>query len=286
MNCSNQTEAKAKDPRGETHFGKGWISALTLLGFLIGLPACGPGEGLKGRKAKLMVFAAASLTDVLSEVGQIYEKQSGVDLGFNFAGSNVLAQQIMASQKADVFVSANEEWMDAVEETSRIVAGSRRLLLSNTLAIIAHSSSPWEMVSATDLCRSDFRFLSLGDPEAVPSGRYAKWWLQTLSCDDRTLWETVADRISPAPDVRSVVGQVEAIAGVVGIVYRTDYSVAQDRVKLLHTVSMDDGPPIRYSVASLRKATHAEVAESFLEFLHSGTAGIIFENHGFIVMRD
>ena len=264
--------------------GKGSTRALGLVGLLMVFWACVPGE--MSEKAELMVFAAASLTDALNEVGGIYERQSKVDLVFNFAGSNVLAQQIRASSRAGVFVSADEEWMNRVERAGHIEAGTRRSLLSNTLAVIAHPRASWEMDNGIDLCRLDFRFLALGDPEAVPAGRYAKQWLQNLSCDGRTLWETVSERVSPAPDVRAVLGQVEAIAGVIGIVYRTDYLVARDRAKLLHAVSVEDGPPIRYVVARLQQGTHAEVAKLFFEFLHSNVARAIFEKHGFETMWD
>ena len=260
-----------------------WVSSLA--GCLIAFWACSPREVSHAEKAELMVFAAASLADVLHEVGVIYERQSGVCLVFNFAGSNVLAQQIIASSKADVFVSADEEWMDAVERAGRLEAGTRQSLLVNALAVIAHLGASWEMDDGTDLCQMDFRFVALGDPEAVPAGRYAKQWLQNLLCDGRTLWETVSDRVSPAPDVRAVLGQVE-VTGVVGIVYRTDYLVARDRVKLLYMVSVEDGPPIRYAVARLQQATHAEVAKSFLEFLHSDVSRAIFEKHGFEPIRE
>jgi molybdate transport system substrate-binding protein len=255
-----------------------------LLGWTLSGFACGP-AGPKAPQPELLVFAAASLSDVLGEVGNVYQNQVEVDLLFNFNGSNVLAQQILVSPKADVFVSANEEWMNVVEQAGRIEAGTRRRLLSNALVIVAPSGSSREMKVATDLCRLDFRLLALGHPEAVPAGRYAKQWLESLSCQDRSLWETVAERISPAPDVRAVLGQVEAVEGVLGIVYQTDYEVARDRVKLLYRVSPDEGPSIRYAVARLQGTPHPQMAESFLDFLYSDAARTIFKNHGFLPLR-
>lgn len=256
-----------------------------LVGLILSGSTCGP-RTPEANQPELLVFAAASLSDVLLEIGAVDPHQSATDLAFNFAGSNILAQQILASPKPDVFISANEEWMDLIEQAGRIEAGTRRPLLSNRLVIIAPSSSSWEMDAAADLCRLDFRFLALGHPEAVPAGRYAKQWLETIACQNRSLWETVADRISPAPDVRAVVGQVEATPGVLGIVYQTDYAMARDRVQLLYEVSADHGPPIRYVVSRLHNTKDPQAAKSFVEFLFSDTAGTLFEKHGFLLLRD
>ncbi|MEE8348320.1 MAG: molybdate ABC transporter substrate-binding protein, partial [Acidobacteriota bacterium] len=215
-----------------------------MLGLIFSGSACRP-RSLETHPPELLVFAATSLSDVLGEIGGVFQSRVEVDLIFNFNGSNVLAHQILASPKADVFVSADEDWMNVVQQADRVEAGTRRSLLSNQLAIIGHAGSSREIRLATDLCRLDFRLLALGDPEAVPAGRYAKQWLQIWACQDRGLWETVAGRISPAPNVRAVIGQVEAADEILGIVYQTDFAAARDRVQLLYSVPSDDGPPIR-----------------------------------------
>ena len=261
------------------------LACTFLVGWILSGSACGT-RTPEAQPPELLVFAAASLSDVLGEIGNVYENQVEVNLVFNFNGSNVLAQQILASPKADVFVSANQEWMNVVEQAGRLEAGTRRALLSNALVIIAPSGSLWKMDAATDLCRLDFRLLALGQPDAVPAGRYAKQWLETHSCQDQSLWEIVAGRISPAPDVRAVLGQVEVNEGVLGIVYQTDYALAQDRVQLLYRVSAEVGPPIRYAVSRLQGTPHGQLAESFLEFLFSDAARTIFERHGFLPLRD
>ena len=248
--------------------------------------ACLPVETPEPKEGELIVFAAVSLSDVLQEVGRVYQRQLGVNLVFNFAGSNLLAQQILASSTADVFLSADEEWMNVLDRAGRVQSETRHALLSNTLVVIAPKGSPWEVKAATDLCGLDFRFLSLGNPEYVPAGRYARKWLQTLSCDGLTLWEVVSGRLSPAPDVRAVLGQVEAVAGGIGIVYQTDYAVARDRVKLLHAVPALEGPPIRYWLSQLSEAPHPEAAASFLEFLYSDISQAIFKKQGFVIMAD
>ena len=263
---------------------KGALICTVVLGWILIGSAC-RSRALEAAQPELLIFAAASLTDVLSEIGDLYQNQFEVGLVFNFNGSGVLAQQILASSKADVFMSANQEWMDVIEQAGRIEAAARRPLLSNRLVIIADAGSSWEMGAATDLCRLDFRFLALGNPEAVPAGRYAKGWLETLSCQDRSLWKAVANRVSPAPDVRAVVGQVEAAERVLGMVYQTDYLAAQDRVQRLYTVSADQGPPIRYAVSRLTHTPHPQEAESLIEFLFSGSARTLFEKHGFLPLE-
>ena len=256
------------------------------MAFLSAASACGPVKTPEPKEGELTVFAAASLSDVLQEVGRVYQRRLGVDLVFNFAGSNLLAQQILTSSSADVFLSADEEWMNVLDRAGRVQSETRRALLSNTLAVIAHAGSPWEVKIATDLCGLDFRFLSLGNPEYVPAGRYAREWLQTLSCDGRSLWDVSAGRLSPAPDVRAVLGQVEAVAGVIGIVYQTDYAVARDHVELLHAIPASEGPTIRYWVSQMSEAPHPKAALFFLEFLYSDISEAIFKKQGFVFVAD
>ncbi len=257
-----------------------------LIGWTFGGSACGPAATTRSGPSELLVFAAASLADVLGEVGKAFEKQSTADLVLNLNGSNVLVQQILATSKGDVFMSADQEWMDVVERAGHVEAGTRRPFLSNSLSVIAPLGSSWEVDAPADLCRLNFRFLVLGDPEAVPAGRYARQWLQTLACQDRSLWETVAERVSPAPDVRAALGQVEAAEGVLGIVYQSDYAAARDRVRLLYAVSADQGPPVRYAVARLQGSSEPLAAQSFLEFLFSDAARTLFERHGFLLVED
>ena len=231
----------------------------------------------------LMVFAAASLSDVLPEVGTIYENQSKEDLVFNFAGTNLLAQQILASSKADIFVSANEKWMDTVERAGQIEHGTRKTLFSNTLVLVAQYGSTWTVNEATNLCELDFQLLALGNPDAVPAGHYAKQWLETVPCRNRNLWKTIAGRISPTPNVRAVIGQIEATDKILGIVYQTDYIAAKDRIQIIYTIPANEGPPISYTIAQLQNTKNPKIAKSFIKFLFSDTAQIIFKKHGFLL---
>ena len=235
----------------------------------------------RSKPNEVVIYAAASLSDVMTEVGEQYEDSTGVNVVFNFAGSNMLARQIVAANGADLFLSANEEWMDYVQENQRIIPESRVSLLSNSLVVIANRSEDIIVEEPEDLCTINIRFLALGNPDAVPAGRYAREWLRTISCGDQNAWELLESRVSPAPDVRAAMGLVESAADIVGIVYRTDAAMSE-RVKVLHQVPKNQGPDISYSLARLKKAPNPHQAEKFLEYLQGAAATQLFEQFGFI----
>ncbi len=254
----------------------GWVIALVFLGQL---SACAGDE-----EKQLLVFAAASLQDVLTELEEPFEAVSGADLRFNFAGSNTLALQLEASGRGDVFLSADEEWMDFVERSGRLEPQTRRTILSNRLVVIANYSSPFEISRLDDLADLPFRFLALGDPRAVPAGRYGRQLLEKIPVDLRgegtSLWAQLRDRVVPCPDVRAALAWVEAEPEAVGIVYRSD-AVSNERVKVLYEVSAAEGPEIRYSGAVIRGSSKAASAREFLEFLGFEAAKENFFEHGF-----
>lgn len=229
------------------------------------------------------VFAAASLRDVVYEVGSAFSLQQapGYRVHFNIAGSNVLAQQIMASSQADVFLSANEKWIRHVESAGRLIDGSRRPMLSNRLVVVANTATTWKMSRATDLGGLPFKHLSIGNPDAVPAGIYAKKFLEKTPHNGETLWSTLADRAAPALDVRSALALVEADPSVVGIVYRTD-AMASKGVRILFEIPEGAIPPIRYFAARVHRPGATTSAEQFFDFLFSPAAHEIFAKHGFI----
>lgn len=256
-----------------------WSAALLVLV----CAACGGGASQESDR-ELLVFAAASLQDVLVEVGESFEAASGVRLVFNFAGSNVLAQQIRATGGADVFLSADTEWLDWLESAGRLIAGSRRELLSNQLVVVASSRSSFELDSLADLASLDFEHLSMADPDAVPAGRYARACLEQQQAGGRSLWQRVSGRVVPSPNVRAALALVEAQPASLGIVYRTD-ALRSSRVRVLLAVDGGFEPPIRYGIARLSDASSSiEHAEALLAFLGSESARILFERHGFIVL--
>lgn len=250
-----------------------------LLGILCLLPVMMSGCADDRREEEeVIVYAAASLRDVMQELSGPF-RESGVKVVFNFAGSNVLAQQIEAAPAADVFLSADEQWMDHLQEAGRIVPESRRIFASNRLVIVAHRDSRLHLQDPAQLADLDFRHLSLADPEAVPAGRYARQYLRSLVRGE-ALWELLKARVAPAPDVRAALALVEADPEIVGIVYRTDAACSK-RVKVLYQVPEEKGPDIRYSAALVKNAPHRRQGERFLEFLSGPQARRILQSAGF-----
>jgi molybdate transport system substrate-binding protein len=193
----------------------------------------------------------------------------------------MLAQQIVASSQADIFLSANERWMDHVEKAGRLIAGTRKPVLSNRLVIVAHAATDWQMDEGADLAAIEFEHLSLADPEAVPAGIYAKAFLQRTPYGDETLWDVLSPKVAPALDVRAALALVDADPAVIGIVYRTD-ARASGHVRILFEIPDSQVPPITYSAARVYRPDAPATAERFFDFLFSREAQAIFVQHGFV----
>lgn len=264
------------------------LAASTAL--LLALAACGGGSGdaeqagagagkQAGQNGEVMVFAAASLREAMEELGAGFQRESGVRATYNFAGSNDLAHQIVATRGADLFLSASKAWMDTVQNAGRTEEGSRRDLLSNTLVVVASTRDTSTVAEPCALASHPFRNLALGDPEAVPAGTYARTWMQSVQCDGKALWDAVRERVAPAPDVRAALGLVLADPRVIGIVYKTDQLAFADRTRVLHEVQ--GGPPIRYTLARLREGGDDGATRRFYDYLTTPAAAEVFRRHGF-----
>jgi molybdate transport system substrate-binding protein len=225
----------------------------------------------------VVVFAAASLTDVLEEVDAAFTAQSAIPVKASYAASSVLARQIEAGAPADVFFSADREWMDFLAQRGLIRASSRRDLLSNALVLIAPLDSTvhlkiapgFNLAGALGAGR-----LATGDPDSVPVGKYARAALTKLG-----VWQQVADRLVRADNTRVALEYVARGESPLGIVYQTD-AVAEKRVKVLGVFPEDTHPPITYPVA-LTTGAHRS-AERYLEFVSGDAARQIFERRGFV----
>jgi molybdate transport system substrate-binding protein len=247
----------------------------TILRLLTPLPLFALGLALPLRAATVTVFAAASLTDVLKEIGHDYEAKSGDKVAFNLAGSNVLARQIEQGARADIFLSADEAQMNAVAQAGLIDPATRADLLRNTLVIVAPADSPLANFIPPDLAKVDIQRIALADPKAVPAGIYAKQYLTNLG-----LWSKVEGKVVPTANVRAALAAVESGDVEAGIVYQTDASSTR-KVKVIYAVPLSDGPRITYPVA-LMKASDGADAKKFLAYLESPAARAIFQKYGFI----
>ena len=236
----------------------------------------------QNEKPELVLFVAASLTDVVQEIGGEFSKQYEAVLVYNFASSGALAQQLIASPRADIFLSASQKWMDAVEQNEVLKAGSRETILRNRLVVIANQDSAFEIAQPEALAEVPFHFLSIGAPDSVPVGRYAKEWLESIPlAEHEHLWEQVESRVSPATDARAALIQVIGRTDTIGIVYETDFNSRATLVKQLWTVPVEEGPNIEYSGAVIQSTSDPDLALEFLHFIGSPKVQEIFVKHGF-----
>jgi molybdate transport system substrate-binding protein len=245
------------------------------------------GRGLRGCRISCRwagfpgVFAAASLTDVLDELGRAFEARSGVPVKSSLAASSVLAKQIEAGAPADVFFSADLDWMDYLEQRHLLRPGSRRDVVTNRLVLIAPADSHMAVNIAPgfDLLGAlgPSGRLATGDPDSVPVGKYAHAALEKLG-----VWQRVSERLVRAENVRAALAFVARGEAPLGIVYRTD-ALAEKRVHIVDTFPQDTHPPITYPIALTTSSSPA--AGQFVEFVGSEAAKPVFRKFGFEPVR-
>ena len=220
-------------------------------------------------------WPAVSLADALGEIGSAWQAYSGQRAIFNFAASSDLARQIRAGAPADVFVSADEAQMDALERQGLVRAGERHDLLSNTLVVVVPEAQAARVASPRDL--AGLRAIALADPQAVPAGVYARAWLERIG-----LWDALAPHVVPTLHVRAALAAVESGNVQAAVVYRTDTARSR-HVRIAFEVPPQQGPPIRYPVAPLAASTRPS-APAFVAYLRSPAARAVFVRHGFVVL--
>lgn len=245
---------------------------MRLLSLLLLLGLAAP---IHARAEEVLVFAAASLTDALTEAGGAFQAKTGHTVRFSFGASSDLARQLQAGAPADVFFSADLARMDELEKAGLVLARDRKSLLSNQLVVIVPAASALKVASARDLL--GVKRLALADPAVVPAGVYARKWLEAEG-----VWEQLKANVIPTLDVRAARSAVETRAADAAIVYRTDAS-SSAKVRVALAVPKEKGPDIVYPVARLAKTKKAAAGELFA-FLCSPEAASIFSKHGFIVL--
>lgn len=216
-----------------------------------------------------VVLAASSLQEALEEIGEAWAEQGHAQPVFSFAASSALARQVGQGAPADIFISADEEWMDHLAARGLLRANSRRAVAGNTLVLVGSAGG-----AVRDLSQLGEERLALADPEAVPAGKYAK-----AALEHSGQWAGLADNVAAAENVRAALALVERGEAPLGIVYATD-ALASDRVEVLQEFPAASHPPIRYPAAVLDASRHAEV-DRFLAFLAAPEAARILQAHGF-----
>ncbi|MEY4763119.1 MAG: molybdate transporter substrate-binding protein [Pseudomonadota bacterium] len=252
-------------------------SRRTILTGLAGLSVLPLSTAVLGQQTPLTVFAAASLTQVLQDAGAAYTRRSGQQVRFSFAASSALARQVEAGAPADVFVSADEDWMDYLQVRQRVQAETRRDIVANRLVLVAPAGSPLQLRVAPGFALAaalgrDGR-IATGDPSSVPVGRYAQAALAKLG-----VWNAVSARIVGAENVRAALNFVVRGEVPLGIVYATDARV-EPRVRVVDLFPADSHAPIRYPAAALVGARPA--APDFVAFLQGPEAQALFATAGF-----
>ncbi len=246
------------------------------------LAACGGAPAAAPAAPAVEVYAAASLREVALELGAAFGRRQGAAPVFNFAGSNTLAQQILAAPRADVFLSADAAWMTALVEAGRVDPATVRPFLGNRLVLVARRGSAVAAGDPWVLAGDGYRHLALADPGAVPAGRYARAYLEALEGEGGSLWRRVEARVVPALDVRAALALVESDPEILGIVYRTDAATSAG-VRLLYEFPPRADHPVQYWSAVVRHGPGRSQGRRFVEFLESPEAVEIARRHGFIV---
>jgi molybdate transport system substrate-binding protein len=228
-----------------------------------------------------MIFAAASLRDVAVDLGAAYSAHSGVQARYNFAGSNTLAQQIKASSKADVFLSADRQWIDYLSQGEHLLKDSAIRILSNTLTVVGRNDSPLHLTALSELAQLPFRHLALAEPDAVPAGRYARAYLRAIPNGMDDLWTAIEAKVVPTLDVRAALALVESDPEIIGIVYRTD-ALNSKKARILLDLPAGEDLDVAYWGAAVADSASNRNSLDYLDFLQSSEALEIAAKYGFL----
>ena len=243
-------------------------------------PASAPSAKAEGPAGKpLVVFAAASLKNAMDNIAQAWRNETGQAVVISYAASSTLAKQIEEGAPAQIFISADTDWMNYVASKSLIKSESLRDLLGNKLVLIAPkaSSVAIDLKAGANLAAAlGGGRLAMANADAVPAGKYGKAALEKLG-----LWPSVASKIAQAENVRAALLLVSRGEAPLGVVYKTD-AVSDPNVRIVATFPTDSHPPIIYPIALTTKATAS--AGAFLHFVESAKSVPLYEAQGFTVL--
>ena len=250
------------------------LSAAAVLLWAAGaVPAAAQGKDV-------LVFAAASLKNALDDVATQWQRESGKQVKISYAASNTLIKQIEQGAPADIFISADLDWMDYGAQKDLIKPDTRVNLLGNRLVLVApkDASLSVDIKPGFDLATLlKGGRLSMANVAAVPAGKYGKTALEKLGA-----WDGVKDKIAQADNVRAALLLVSRGEAPLGIVYQTD-AASDPSVKIVGTFPEDSHPPIIYPIALTRESTNPDAA-AFLSYVKSPVARPAFEKQGFTII--
>lgn len=228
--------------------------------------------------AEIQVYAAASLTDALNEIGNQYQKETGDQMIFNFAASSVLARQIEEGAPADIFFSADEAKMDSLQKKKLIIPETRKSLLSNSLVIVVPEDSKLKISTAKDLVNVK-GYIAIAEPKTVPAGIYAKEYLSKIN-----IWSKVIDHLVPTENVRGALLAVELGNAEAGIVYKTDAEISK-KTKIAFEVPVQEGPKISYPAAVVNTPKNIDAAKKALSYIESEAGLAVFKKYKFLTQQ-
>ncbi|WGF89643.1 molybdate ABC transporter substrate-binding protein [Marinivivus vitaminiproducens] len=261
-----------------TSYGRRWIARTVAIGLVA---ACTVAGGVKAQAADTLVFAAASMKNALDELSTQWSQETGKKATVSYAASSALARQIESGAPADIFISADLDWMDYVEGKNLIQPDSRVTLLGNRIVLVAPSAYEGEVEIGPDFPLAELLGdgrLAIGGVDSVPAGKYGKAALESLG-----VWTSVQDKLAQGENVRAALALVSRGEAPFGIVYQTD-AAADPGVRVVGTFPEDSHPPILYPAALLAESSNSDAA-SFLDYLKSPEAVPAFERQGFTVLK-
>lgn len=260
-----------------------WLFALGLAVFLLGCGISSQTEPSKNEtqahKQEIIVSAAASLKDSLTEIEKLYSyEKPDVKVTFNFGGSGMLQQQIEQGAPADLFISAGESQIKALNQTGLLVKDSVVNLVGNDLVVIAGKENN-EVNALQDLTKSSVQHVSIGTPESVPAGKYAQESLIKLN-----LWDNLQSKTVLAKDATQVLSYVETGNAEAGIVYKSD-AQGSEKVKVVMSLPSGSHSAIVYPAGVVAASKNQQAADDFLEYLQSSEALKVFRKYGFSTLE-
>jgi len=258
-----------------------WLGGITGLAAALLLASSAGQSPARAQGGDLVVFAAASLKNALDAVNAQWQKETGKKAIISYAASSALAKQIEQGAPAQMFISADLDWMDYVAQKNLIKPDTRSNLLGNRIVLIApkDNAQPIEIKAGFDLAKAlgDGR-LAMANVDAVPAGKSGKAALEKLGA-----WATVSSKVAQAENVRAALLLVSRGEAPAGIVYQTD-AAADANVKVIGVFPEDAHPRIIYPIALTANADHPD-AKDFLAYIKSAKAKPVFEAQGFTVLN-
>ncbi|MBP2626835.1 MAG: molybdenum transporter, periplasmic molybdate-binding protein [Firmicutes bacterium] len=250
------------------------VSAMTFL-FITGCGKMQPVVAPQSQLVEINVSAAMGLKDALLEIQQKYEADHPIKIVYNLASSGALQTQIEQGASTDLFISAANKQMDALQKKNLIIPATRKNLVGNQLVLIVPKASKLELQSFQDLTNSNVTRFGMGMPDTVPAGEYAKQVLEKLQ-----VWETVQEKAVMTKDIHTVLTYVETGNVEAGIVFST-VAAASDKVKVVAIAPENTHEPITFLGAVICGTKHPKEAEGFLQYLTSSDGMAVLNKYGF-----